>query len=166
MTQETKTHWRKNIDQRYLGSYSFPEGKDVILTISDVKTEEITGNANKKTKCNLVYFKEQEKPMVLNRTNSKQIQKLYNTPYLEDWVGKKIQLYITKVAAFGDTTDALRIRDFKPESQKIDNSRAIEKLKGSTSLKDLAFDYASLNKDEKADPEVLKLKEQLKLTLK
>lgn len=41
-------------------------------------------------------------------------KKTTNPTYLGEWVGKKLQLYVTMVAAFGTTTNAVRIREFCP----------------------------------------------------
>ena len=162
----TGTHWKKNFNYNYLGAYSLTAGKDMIVTIKDTKIEMVKNQKGENEQCFTCYFNESPKPMILNKTNCKAIEKLYGTPIIEEWVGKKIQLYSAQVRAFGQETDCLRIRDFKPESQKVDNVLALEKLRGSKTLKDLQFDYASLSKDEKADSEVIKLKEELKISLK
>ena len=47
-----------------------------------------------------------------------EIRKLYNTPYIENWAGKKITMYVKQVRAFGDVTDAVRIRD-KVKTEKV-----------------------------------------------
>lgn len=116
---ENLTHWKKMVNLNYLGTYSLEPGKDMILTIKVVRREVVTGENNKKEECMIAYFKENVKPMVLNRTNAKAIEKLYNSPYIEQWVGRKIQIYSAKVKAFGDTVDALRVRPFVPEQANI-----------------------------------------------
>ena len=101
------THWKKLSNPNYLGAYSIEDNKDLILTISKVQQETVTGPDGKKDECIVCYFSESEKPMILNSTNAKQIQKLLNTPYIEKWIGHKIQIGIEKVRAFGE---ALSIR--------------------------------------------------------
>lgn len=120
---ETKTHWKKQFNYNYLGSYSLPEGKDIILTIKKVVKESVTNTSGQKEDCTVAYFKENNdwvKPMILNKTNCKTIQQVYKTPYIEEWVNKRVQIGISKVSAFGDEVEALRIRkkevsDSKPE---------------------------------------------------
>lgn len=108
---ETKTHWKKQHNYNFLGSYSLTEGNDMVLTIKELKPEEIVGTAGKKENGFVCHFAEANvKPMILNKTNCKIIEKVYGSPFIEDWIGKKIQLYSTPVSAFGTTTDALRIR--------------------------------------------------------
>jgi len=114
---EEKTHWKNQFNYDYLGSYSLAGGKDVILTISEMKKEQIIGQNGKKEICFICHFVEKAdwiKPMILNRTNCKIIERLYNSPYIEDWSGHKIQIGVARVDAFGDQVDALRVRKVKP----------------------------------------------------
>jgi hypothetical protein len=105
-----KTHWKKLENPDYLGAYSLPDGKDLSVKIEKVVREMITGTGGKKEECTVLYLKGQ-KPMILNRTNAKMIQQIYNTPYIEEWVGKIITLTIAKIKAFGeDNVECLRIK--------------------------------------------------------
>ncbi|MFA5307189.1 MAG: hypothetical protein WC365_07115 [Candidatus Babeliales bacterium] len=114
MAEAVKTHWKKLQNPDYLGSYSLDPGKDMILTIKTVKVESVTGPDNRKEDCMVMTFVENVKPMIVNATNAKTITKLYKTPFIEEWAGKKIQLYATEVKAFGDVVEALRIRQKIP----------------------------------------------------
>lgn len=111
---EQKTHWKKLMNPNYLGSYAFQPNQEMILTIREVKEEMVTGSDGKKEECMVCHFKENIKPLILNTTNSKTIEHIYQTPYIEDWQGKRVQLYVTPVKAFGDTVDAIRIRPKAP----------------------------------------------------
>lgn len=115
------THWKKLTNPNYLGAYSIENGQDLILTIKTVKEETVTGADGKKDDCVVCYFQENVKPMILNSTNMKMITKLYKTPYIEEWTGKKIQIGIEKIKAFGDIVEALRVRKVIPQvsQQKI-----------------------------------------------
>lgn len=112
---ENKTHWKKLVNPDYLGAYSLQPGEEKILTISKVVREKVTGTGGKKQECTVLHFIEQEKPMILNRLNSKVITKIYDTPYIEDWAGKKIKICADKVDAFGEQVEALRIRPELPQ---------------------------------------------------
>lgn len=109
------THWKKLTNPNYLGAYSIENGRDIVLTIKNVSEETVTGTDGKKENCVVCCFDENVKPMILNATNMKTIQKLYKTPYIEDWVGKKIQIGIEKVKAFGEIVEALRVRKNIPQ---------------------------------------------------
>ncbi len=110
-----KTHWKKLTNPNYLGAYSIEDGKDLVLTIKNVREEKVVGTDGKKDDCVVCYFYENVKPMILNSTNMKMIAKLYKTNYIEEWIGKKIQVGIEQVRAFGDIVDALRVRKIIPQ---------------------------------------------------
>lgn len=97
----------------YLGAYAFEPREEKTGTIARVCTEQVTGMDGRANACVVCHFQEQGlKPMVLNSTNCQIIAKLYGTPYVEEWVGKKIVIRVQKVRAFGGVSDGLRI---KPE---------------------------------------------------
>lgn len=107
------THWKKGFDVRYIGSHDFQPNQELKVTIETIKTENVelfNGSKNEMKSCVLVTFKGGKKPMILNNTNCKIITKNLKTPYLEEWVGKTIILYVAKVRAFGEVVDAIRVR--------------------------------------------------------
>lgn len=112
-----KTHWKKLTNPDYLGAYALQAGEEKTLTIRKVSNEVVVGTDGKKETCQVAFFVEREKPMILNRTNMKTIAKIYNSPYIEDWGGKKITVYVKKVKAFGEVVDALRIREHVPKDE-------------------------------------------------
>lgn len=112
---ENKTHWKKLTNPDYLGSYAFTSGEEKILTIKSISEELVTSSDGKKEQCMVAKFYENEKPLILNKTNCKAITKLYKTPYIEEWNNRKIQLFVDKVRAFGEVVEALRIRPFVPK---------------------------------------------------
>ena len=113
-----KTHWKKLHNPDYLGAYSLDEGKDLMVEIIKVMREMVPDPNGKTQECTVAHLKDQ-KPLILNVTNCKMIAKIYDTPYIEDWVGKKITLYMTKVKAFGEMVEALRIREGKPKKPEL-----------------------------------------------
>ena len=114
------THWKKLTNPDYLGAYSLEPGQDIVLTIERVQVETITGPEGKKEECMVCHWKEpQVKPMILNSTNAKMIQKLLKTPYIEEWNGHRIQIGVEMVKAFGEIVDALRVRSFLPEDHAV-----------------------------------------------
>jgi hypothetical protein len=101
----------------YLGVYSLPDGKDIVLTIDRVGQELVMGADGSKEQCVVMHSKEPVKPFICNKTNLKQITKLLKTPYVEQWAGHRIQIGSEKVKAFGDVVDALRVRSKLPQAQ-------------------------------------------------
>jgi hypothetical protein len=113
-----KGHWKKQFNYEYLGSYSLDGKKEIVVTVSKLSQEKVTGQQGRKEDCFVVYFKEFDKGMILNRTNARAIEKVSGSGLVEDWVGVQVTLYVEKgVKAFGDVVDALRIRDKKPTRQ-------------------------------------------------
>jgi hypothetical protein len=158
---DAKTHWKSYHNYEYLGAYSLENGEDLELTISNVKQEMVKGQSGRDESCMVIYFEEQDKGMICNKTNAKTIQSVHGTPYIEEWTGKRVLLGTEKVSAFGETTDALRIRAFKPKVQ-IDPTEAIEKLKGALDLADLQTIWKSLSKDEQQNKSIINTKNTMK----
>lgn len=103
-----KTHWKRLINPAYLGAYSLPPGRDMTVRIVSVGLEQVKGVDGKVEECTVARL-HNEKPFILNRTNSKSIAKLYG-PYIEDWAGKDITLFATKTKVGGEVVECLRVR--------------------------------------------------------
>lgn len=114
-----KTHWRKQDNPNYLGAYSLMDGetKDLTVIIEKVVTEEVKNERGSES-CRVAHLKD-SKPLILNTTNSKIIENIYGTPYIEDWKGKPITLYVAKIRAFGDEIECLRIRNTQPKDKQL-----------------------------------------------
>ncbi|WP_277593644.1 hypothetical protein [Pseudomonas chlororaphis] len=119
MSNESKTHFKKAFNSPYLSS------ADIVgymtFTVSHVRLEQ---DKTKKTKdmFNTAYFVEREirpgeklKPMILNVTNSKTMKALTNSPFIEDWQGIKITIYVDSNVKFGrEVMEGLRISPKAP----------------------------------------------------
>lgn len=125
------THWKRLTNPDYLGAYALDPDQDLVVTIKSVTNELVASPDGKKETCSVMRFVEDVKPMVLNATNSKTITKLFKTPYIEEWAGRKIQLYVQKgVKAFGDVVDALRVRPFLPVEKELKCADCGKKIEG------------------------------------
>lgn len=113
-----KTHWKKWNNPNYLGSYAFQPSEEKTVTIKEVKRE-IVQNQNGKEECTVAYFVEDVKPLILNTTNCKTISKVWGTPYVEDWAGRKITLKVKRISAFGEMVDAVRVASERPVAEKF-----------------------------------------------
>lgn len=168
MTTEKLTHWKKLTHPDYLGAYALNPGSDMVLTIKSCAIEIVSGTDGKKQECMVIHFMENGvKPMICNKTNAKTISKIHKTPYIEQWSGKKIQLYSSQVNAFGTTTDALRIRDMIPaSSETIDVTESLISLDSAGTLDELKAIFLKLPKAHQTHKEVLSKTELLKTKLK
>lgn len=118
-------HWKNLANYDYLGAYSFEGITDhVVLTIKEIKRERVTSEGGKSEDCIVAHFEEtnvdgvEVKPMVLNKTNCKTIEKkLYKTGQVEDWIGKKIEIYTTTTRFGRDMVPCLRVREEVPAEE-------------------------------------------------
>lgn len=138
-----KTHYRKAFDSPYLSSADIVEPTN--LTIGAVKLE-LDRTKKTKDKFNTAYFEqeflrpgEKLKPMVLNASNSKMLKKISGSPFIEDWKGLNITVYVDPNVRFGkETVEGLRIMPqaitkptLTPENTKAwDNAKAAYKRDG------------------------------------
>lgn len=114
---QTKTHWKKLTNPNYLGAWDVPEGEEIEVKLLEVKKELVTGAGGETSEC-IVASLENRKPMILNKTNCKTIKAIFGTPYIEDWKGKVIRLYVDpKVRAFGEITEGLRVKAEKVDQR-------------------------------------------------
>jgi hypothetical protein len=137
-----RTHWKQLTDPRFIGAYALPNGADLVVTISYVQKETITMMGGKKEDHSLMYLYDGWKPMILNTTNSKTIEKLYG-PYIEDWAGKRVTLYASTTKLGSEMVECLRIRAKVPALEK-EALTAARFVKALASVKAGTFTAASL----------------------
>ena len=120
-----REHWKEIMEYTYLGAYSLDDGKDRILTIKSAAKEAVKNEDGKEDTCLVLYFHEDEKGMIINATNAKRIEAIYKTGIVSHWTGKRIQLYVEQVKAWGKVVPALRVREFEPASPKQSNLKEL-----------------------------------------
>lgn len=97
----------------YISAFELND-QDVTVTIARVIGGVIEGDAGRKAKKPVVTFTDWPKPMVLNKTNTKVLVKMFGTYDYTKWAGKRFTIYPT-TAKFGtETVDAIRIRKTVP----------------------------------------------------
>lgn len=152
-----KTHFKKLRNPNYIGSYELMTGdKPIELVVAIEKAvKEMVQNGDKKEEAMVVYLKGQ-KPMIVNSTNAKAISSATGSPYIEDWVGKKITLYVAQIKAFGEKVDALRVKKEAPSLPVLNATHpkwndAITALKaGNTTVDKIKLSY-QVNEKELQD---------------
>ena len=154
-------HWKQNFDYRFTGAYELEPGQTVTRKITRTGHEMVKTDRGEE-RCFVAYFEGQTKPMVLNKTNCKTIEKLYG-PQVEGWIGKEIVIASAKVRAFGDTVDALRIKEIRPTSARIDTTKARAALENAATIDELAKTFAGLTIEEKNA--LVAVKDQMKVKL-
>lgn len=112
------THWKNLADYNYMGAYSFDgKGIELVLTIKSVFQDKVTAPGGKIDVCIVASFEEEEvdgvkiKPMILNKTNCKAIEKALGTGDIEEWIGKRIVVFETTTKWQREYVPCLRIKD-------------------------------------------------------
>lgn len=113
VTLENEMRASDMIESKYLKQADL-KGEEVIVTVErlgqgnvamDDKPEEIKW---------MVKFKEFSKPMVLNSTNIRTLERLLGDE-TDDWVGKEVVLYVDENVSFGgELVGGLRLKSAKP----------------------------------------------------
>lgn len=110
-------HWKAEFPSDYFGSQHMPaDGSDLIVQIKDAGPETIQGQRGREEKL-VVIFDGGITPnkWILNKTNGSAIEKVLGTPYMDEWIGKKIQLYKSMVSSPHGMVQAVRVREFAPQ---------------------------------------------------
>jgi hypothetical protein len=113
------SHWRNELaPSNYLGAWDFTKGEKKIVTIVSIKKEKI---AELQGAEKAVLKTSETKPIMLNATNLKNIQKALDSEDPKDWVGKKITLTTESVRSVqdkGEFVDAIRVVRERPQTKK------------------------------------------------
>lgn len=89
-------------------------GRDVSLTIDRVFSEDVRIQDGSKEPKWILAFKETKRKMILNRKAHPEAIAALHGSKAELWPGKRITLYPTMVQCFGETVEAIRVRDTIP----------------------------------------------------
>ena len=106
-----------DINSCYPGTYLKAvdlQGKTVRCTVESVQIEDIGGEEKP-----VLYFIGKSKGLVLNRTNAGTIAAMLGGE-TDEWVGKEIKIFPTKVSFQGSMVDAIRVRAEAPEAGEQD----------------------------------------------
>jgi len=131
-----------------------PNGKDLTVTIEKVVRQMVTSVGGREEECTVAKIKD-NKPLILNVTNSRMIQNLYNTPYIEDWSSKEITLYSAITKMKGEEVECLRIRPkikVKPELKQgtEEFKNVVKAIQSGYKMKDIKTKYTVSQDIEKA----------------
>jgi len=168
-----KTHIDKLRNPNYLGGWDLmdADGKtiDRIVTIKEIKNDSVFNQKSQIEEQVITLMFEECKPIILNATNRKTLKKVTGTDYIEDMIGKKIQLTTKRIKAFGEFHDAIRIATSKPSdviSKPIDVTVVVSELSKCATLSELQTKWLALTPSEQNATEIIAEKERLKTILK
>ena len=92
---------------RYVKASDLDTGPQQVA-IRELAIEEI-GQGKQREAKPVLYFHNRQKGLVLNVTNTRTIEDAYGVE-TDDWTGKTIELFATKVDFKGDRVDGVRVR--------------------------------------------------------
>ena len=101
---------KKAFPSKYLAAIDL-DGQERVATIAEYRMEEI---GEEKTEKPVIYFEGNCKPVILNVTNANLIAEALGSEEMDDWVGKQITLYPTRVPFKGKRVDAIRVKEDAP----------------------------------------------------
>jgi hypothetical protein len=97
------------IESKYLKQSDFPD--PLIVTISKIGQVNIAKEGDAPEHKWAVRFKEFNKPMLLNATNIKLLEKACGSDDTDDWIGKEVVVYTDESVSFGgQVVGGLRVR--------------------------------------------------------
>lgn len=125
---------------RFLKASDFSEDEIKVVTIKNVELVEIGKKGEETQRKPVVFFRENGvKPLVCNKTNATIIVKLYGDD-TDEWIGKRISLFVTQVESFGEQVDAIRVRAKVPTKTMATQPQAVQE---EAQEEELPFDSAA-----------------------
>jgi hypothetical protein len=90
------------------------KGREVTLTITSVKIEQVRMAGGAKQPKPVLTFERTKKKLALNKTNAGTIAELYGSE-AEKWVGHPITIYPTTTQFGRETVPCIRVKDTRPK---------------------------------------------------
>lgn len=170
-----KTHFRKNLDPRYISGEDLQDEKngfkrEMPVMIDKFEDSDVydpnAKDQKKKTYRTGLFLKDLNgnplyKPTILNVTNGKVLKDIFKSPYLEDWLNLPFVIYAAADNRFGFV---VRFKKYNPPP-KITDERALQVINSSNSIEQLGENWNSLSIEEKNFATVIAAKDRLKLEL-
>lgn len=173
---EQLTHWKKNLDPRYISGEDLNDGiainkglrPEMTVTVSHFEDKPVFDQKENKQIIKTGFFLKEYpsgkviyKPMVLNNKNAAFWISETGSPFMEKWLNIPAVLWAQPDVRHGFVA---RFKKYYPPAKATDTA-AIASLNTATNLTELGEKWAALSAEEKKFPTVLALKESLKKKL-
>ena len=97
-------------DSKFMTHADIPGDADTVYTIKSYEQETV-GQGPQASEKWVIYFRETKKGLALNKTNGNLIIKALGSDEMDDWIGKKISLYVKDDVEYqGEIVSAIRVR--------------------------------------------------------
>lgn len=164
----SKTHHKELSDSNFLASWQFKDGEDMILTISKIEKEEVYNpQSHSNESVPVAHFEGDVKPLILNATNRERMELVLGSPYIEDWIGKKIALHTENVKYKGQMTQGIRVNpNVNPNKAQAKPApkQDLVMLTKKTDNWDKVVSYVESNKDKDFNQVMSQLKTKYKMS--
>ena len=105
--------WEKILDPNFINAELIGKvGSERIVTIRDIDFRETYNQKTRAKEKKQALILDECKPMVLNKTNTKTLIRLFGSEKPADCIGKKIVLYVVDVKVGGEPTTGIRIKEY------------------------------------------------------
>jgi len=135
--QYNTTNQTPNADDFLGGNYLRKEDihQPQKVTVVDVWSEKILGSSRPKL---IIAFKEIEKPLILNKTNTKRLMTLFDTPDTTQWRGQIVLYVESGVEYAGQVVGGIRLQELQQvQNVATDNVNAISHSQDASQLNGL-----------------------------
>lgn len=113
------------LESKYLKQADVPE--PIIVTVHRIGKVNIAKEGDPQEEKWAVRFREFQKPMLLNSTNIKLLEKACGSDNTDDWANKEVVLYTDDSISFqGQIVGGLRIRKHQAEPQRAMTKKPID----------------------------------------
>jgi len=154
-------HWRTIHTSDYLSSVDIEGNTNVTVKSVSAKTQ--TFDKGKKETLPIATLEGEFKPLILNRTNCKTLEKLSGSGEIEDWAGMTVTLTVEKVRFGSEMVDGIRIAPVLPKT--FDPAPGVSALKAAADLAGLKSAWDALTPEERKHPQILDAKDAKKVEL-
>ena len=105
--------WEKILDPNFINAELIgPVGSERVVTIRDIDFRETYNQKTRAKEQKQSLILDECKPMVLNKTNTKTLIRLFGSNKPADCIGEKIVLYVVDVKVGGEPTTGIRIKEY------------------------------------------------------
>jgi hypothetical protein len=160
MSDQQKTHYKSFFNSTFLNDGDFDTERDTVCVVSKViQVEDETRDG--KQVFNAIMLEGYSKPMKAPNEVLKALKKALGSPFVEDWQGKHISIYILKgLRAFGAVHDVPRVRPVAPRIN-IDIEPAKAQLNACKTVDALRDAFKTLAPEIRKHPQIVKLGKEL-----
>ena len=163
-----KTHWRTLLETAFLSGEELQKEGQIVVIKDYEKVELYSPKSNSKEEHIVLNFNEFKKPMILTNRKAKQISKVLDSQYVEDWVGKSINIFPKEEKHFGNFMPVINIKQAvaqpkPPLTKSHENWEGAKSAlkKGQTTRQSIEKHY-SLTQEVKKELELIKVTDNTK----